>query len=206
MSEQNAFSRILVCKNTEKAKEFLQEQYGAVRHIWYEKEDFLLDDAKELIKEAYIAEISTKYLMVLSRSYRMEAQNALLKILEEPPSNIVFILVTPSKTALLPTIRSRLPLEELSSVYERVHSGLNLKKLDLNAIYAFVQTHQSMDKNSLKEMVQAIVYEAIHEHGLRFSEREMDYFQKLVHLCELNTRAQTVFISLLLGILQRKYP
>ncbi len=136
----------------------------------------------------------------------MEAQNALLKILEEPPSNIVFILVTPSKTALLPTIRSRLPLEELSSVYERVHSGLNLKKLDLNAIYTFVQTHQSMDKNSLKEMVQAIVYEAIHEHGLRFSEREMDYFQKLVHLCELNTRAQTVFISLLLGILQRKYP
>jgi len=205
MSEQGAFSRILVCKNTEKAKEYLEECYSTMRHLWYEKEDFLLDDAKEIIKEAYIAEVSPKYLIVVSRSYRMEAQNALLKILEEPPSNIVFILVVPSKTALLPTIRSRLPQEEIKSVSERIHSGLNLKKLDIKSIYTFVQTHQAMEKNSLKEMVQAIVYEAIHEHGLHFSERELEYFQKLVHLCELNTRAQTVFIALLLDIFQRKY-
>jgi len=173
--------------------------------LWYEKEDFLLDDAKELIKEAYIAEVSTKYLIVFSRTYRMEAQNALLKILEEPPAHIVFILVAPSKTALLPTVRSRLPLEELNATYERIQSGLNLKRLDLGVVYSFVQTHHNLDKNSLKEMVQAIVYEAIHEHGLRFSERELEHFQKLVHLCELNTRAQTVLISLLLSILQRKY-
>ena len=205
MNDQNAFSRILVCKNSEKAKEYLQETYGGMRHLWYEKEDFLLDDAKELIKEAYIAEVSTKYLIVLSRTYRMEAQNALLKILEEPPAHIVFILVAPSKTALLPTVRSRLPLEELNATYERIHSGLNLKRLDLGVVYSFVQTHHNLDKNSLKEMVQAIVYEAIHEHGLRFSERELEHFQKLVHLCELNTRAQTVLISLLLSILQRKY-
>jgi DNA polymerase III subunit delta' len=205
MNDQSAFSRILVCKNSEKAKEYLQEKYGGMRHLWYEKEDFLLDDAKELIKEAYIAEVSTKYLLVLSRTYRMEAQNALLKILEEPPAHIVFILVAPSKTALLPTVRSRLPLEELNATYERIHSGLNLKRLDLGVVYSFVQTHHNLDKNSLKEMVQAIVYEAIHEHGLRFSERELEHFQKLVHLCELNTRAQTVLISLLLSILQRKY-
>ena len=205
MNDQSAFSRILVCKNSEKAKEYLQEKYGGMHHLWYEKEDFLLDDAKELIKEAYIAEVSTKYLLVLSRTYRMEAQNALLKILEEPPAHIVFILVAPSKTALLPTVRSRLPLEELNAKYERIQSGLNLKRLDLGVVYSFVQTHHNLDKNSLKEMVQAIVYEAIHEHGLRFSERELEHFQKLVHLCELNTRAQTVLISLLLSILQRKY-
>lgn len=36
-----------------------------------------------------------------------QAQNALLKILEEPPQGILFILTCPSASALLPTIRSR---------------------------------------------------------------------------------------------------
>ncbi len=35
------------------------------------------------------------------------AQNAMLKVLEEPPGNAVIILVTGSRSALLPTIRSR---------------------------------------------------------------------------------------------------
>ena len=36
-----------------------------------------------------------------------ESANALLKILEEPPKNTIFILVTDKKSALLPTIMSR---------------------------------------------------------------------------------------------------
>lgn len=204
MSEQSAFSRILICKNTEKAKEYATETYAPFRHIVYEREDFLLEDAKELIKEAYIAEASSKYLIVIAKSYRVEAQNALLKILEEPPLHIVFILIVPSKTALLPTIRSRMQSEELPYESERIHSGLNLKKLELADIYTFVQSHQGLDKNSLKEMTQAIIYEAYHKHGLCFSEKELAHFQKLVHLSELNTRPQTILITLLLSIMQRK--
>lgn len=37
----------------------------------------------------------------------IEAQNALLKLLEEPRAGVTFILTTPSLDALLPTIRSR---------------------------------------------------------------------------------------------------
>lgn len=203
--EQEVFSHILICQNMEKAKAHLEEKYTSTRHLFYEKEDFLLDDAKELIKEAYIAEATYKYLIVLARSYRIEAQNALLKILEEPPRHIVFILVAASKTAFLPTIRSRLLLQELRVDHERYVSGLDLKKLDIAQIYTFVQAHQSADKNSLKEMVQAIVCEAIELHGLRFSPRELESFQQLIHLCELNSRPQTVLITLLVTILQRKH-
>jgi DNA polymerase-3 subunit delta' len=53
--------------------------------------------------------------------------------------------------------------------------------------------------------VQAIVFEAINEHHLRFSEKELEHFQKLLHLVELNTRAQTILTSLLLSIMLRKY-
>ena len=54
----------------------------------------------------------------LPQALRTEGQNALLKILEEPPSYGVFILLTENPEALLPTVRSRctelklLPLDE----------------------------------------------------------------------------------------------
>ena len=205
-TDEGTLSHIFICKNMEKAKEHLEEKYATSRHILYEKDDFLLDDAKALIKEAYIAEAQPKYLLVCAKSYRIEAQNALLKILEEPPRNIVFILCATAKTALLPTIRSRLVLQELNVTYERQSSGLDLKRLDIAQMYAFVQAHQNVEKNDLKAMVQTIICEAVDVHKLRFSERELDYFGKLVHLCELNTRAQTILIALLLCVLQRKHP
>ncbi|MEW5866006.1 MAG: hypothetical protein AB1774_03995 [Bacillota bacterium] len=37
----------------------------------------------------------------------LEAQNSLLKLLEEPPENTVFLLVTANPSGLLPTVRSR---------------------------------------------------------------------------------------------------
>jgi DNA polymerase-3 subunit delta' len=189
----------------EKAKEHLEERFTKTRHLFFSKDEFLMEDAKEVIKEAYIAESSDKYLILTAKSYRIEAQNALLKILEEPPHHIVFVVVAPAKTALLPTIRSRLPQQELSVEHERIRSGLRLDRLDLSDIYDFVQTNQSRDKNSLKELVQAVIYEAIHEYGLRFSEKEMEQFQKLLHLAELNSRPQTVLTSLLLSVMLRKH-
>lgn len=42
--------------------------------------------------------------------------NALLKVLEEPPENVVFILTAPSEAAVLPTIRSRCCMYTLSPV------------------------------------------------------------------------------------------
>ncbi len=203
--DEGGFSHIFLCKNMEKAKSYLEETYGQKRHLFYEKDDFLLEDAKELIKEAYIAEAHPKYLIVLAKGYRVEAQNALLKLLEEPPRNIVFILQAPAKTAFLPTIRSRLLSQELEVEAIKISSGLHLKTLDSGHIYTFVQSHSGLDKNGLKEMVQAIVCEAIDTYQLRFSEKELGYFQKLTHLCELNARPQTILIALLLAILQRKY-
>jgi DNA polymerase-3 subunit delta' len=59
-----------------------------------------------------------KKIYLLPQAMRVEAQNALLKILEEPPQYGVFILLAENPEALLPTVRSRcvelklLPLED----------------------------------------------------------------------------------------------
>lgn len=47
-----------------------------------------------------------------------EAQNALLKILEEPPQNVQFIIVTESASVLLQTVRSRSAVFKLGENFE----------------------------------------------------------------------------------------
>lgn len=54
-------------------------------------------------------QMSRRKVFVITPANRMneQAQNALLKVLEEPPKDVVFILVTESRTALLDTVISR---------------------------------------------------------------------------------------------------
>lgn len=54
-----------------------------------EKDEFQIEQANKTLKESYIASNETKYLFLCGATFRVEAQNALLKILEEPPKNIV---------------------------------------------------------------------------------------------------------------------
>ncbi len=55
-----------------------------------------------------------------------EAQNALLKILEEPPENVIIILEAQNKENLLPTVRSRLVLIEAKKEYDTYQTDLYL--------------------------------------------------------------------------------
>ena len=66
--------------------------------------------ARALRSNAYSTPISaSRKVFIINSCEKMteEAQNALLKILEEPPSYLVIILVTERLDSMLPTIRSR---------------------------------------------------------------------------------------------------
>ena len=79
------------------------------------KHEFLQIHAQKAIKEAYIATAQTKYIFLCGNSFRIEAQNSLLKVLEEPPSNIIFLIITTSKNSILPTILSRVQVKYLKT-------------------------------------------------------------------------------------------
>ncbi len=53
---------------------------------------------------------------------REEAQNALLKLVEEPPAHCVLILITPNPDTILPTIRSRCQRVRFSPLARRASS------------------------------------------------------------------------------------
>ncbi len=56
-------------------------------------------------------ELSCRFFIIdLAHTMTTEAQNALLKILEEPPKGVFFILLSQNAAALLATVRSRAPV------------------------------------------------------------------------------------------------
>ncbi len=69
-----------------------------------------VDDARRLRELAELAPSGSdrKSLIVSAGRLFHEAQNALLKLFEEPPAGTLLVLVIPSEGILLPTLRSRL--------------------------------------------------------------------------------------------------
>ena len=168
-----------------------------------EKDEFQIEQANKTLKEAYIASNETKYLFLSGATFRVEAQNALLKILEEPPKNIVFILLVSSKNSLLPTIYSRLPYKNLKKVVEKDDIELNIKKLDLKDIYTFIKNNQKITKDEAINIVETILIKA-NKENIKFNQKELDIFFNSIKLLELNSKPTTVLTYLLLSILEKE--
>ncbi len=69
-----------------------------------------VDDVRRLIMKASLKpNDSDKQIFIICNAGRMreEAQNALLKIIEEPPETVAVFLLTESRSSLLPTVLSR---------------------------------------------------------------------------------------------------
>lgn len=80
---------------------------------WYKPESvtgYLIGQVRELIADANLAPVKAQskvYILDRADLLRMEAANALLKTIEEPPRDAVFILCARSTSTVLPTIVSR---------------------------------------------------------------------------------------------------
>ena len=168
-----------------------------------EKDEFLLIQATQAIKEAYIATSETKYIFLCGSTFRKEAQNSLLKILEEPPKNVVFIIITNSKTSLLPTIYSRLPYKYLKKSILKTESLLDINKLDLKDIYNFLKENQKISKNEAKDIVESILIKA-NNQKIKLSRRQLELFSISIKLLELNSRPINILTTLLLSIANQK--
>ncbi|RXK07778.1 DNA polymerase III subunit delta' [Halarcobacter bivalviorum] len=168
-----------------------------------EKEEFQLAQATATIKEAYISSNEKKYIFLCGKVFRKEAQNSLLKILEEPPSNIVFIIITNSKSTILPTIFSRMPHKILRKTKEKEELSLDIKKLDLKDVYEFLKTNQRIDKKESISFVESLLLK-INKEKITLSQVELELFSKSIKLLNLNSRPINVLTTLLLTLINRK--
>ncbi|MCB9810859.1 MAG: hypothetical protein H6779_00840 [Candidatus Nomurabacteria bacterium] len=93
---------------------------------YIEKENFGIDDARELVRLAFLkpGQGDAKLLVVILKKITSEAQQALLKLLEEPPSTTKFIFLVGNDTELLPTLLSRF------QTYEGSYQGTETNTTD----------------------------------------------------------------------------
>ena len=82
---------------------------------------FHIEEVRRLRDTAYVLPNEAAYrVLILSEAQNMteQAQNALLKILEEPPRHVIFLLTCENRAQLLPTIQSRVMTVTLGGVEE----------------------------------------------------------------------------------------
>ena len=75
-----------------------------------------IPDIRVLQKKLFLKPIKSKTKAIVLEGYNgltIEAQNALLKVLEEPPAHTIIYILIPNKDLLLPTILSRCKIVEL---------------------------------------------------------------------------------------------
>ena len=112
------FSQYLICKNKtacmecSSCKQFLANTVDDFKIVEPEagKENILVEQIRELTNDVYIRpHIFNKKIYIIKDADKMNqnAQNAFLKVFEEPPDYAVFILIVSQISSILPTIKSR---------------------------------------------------------------------------------------------------
>lgn len=201
-------SQILIVNDISRTVEELsatlpKHSVRVIRNEDENKDDFQIAQAQLATKEAYIASNSSKYILLCGRTFTIQAQNALLKLLEEPPHNITFIIIATSKSTILPTIISRIPLKYMKSKTELKEFPLEIKRLDLKEVYEFLKKNQKISKNEAKEIVESLLYK-INQEKIKLTTKELNSFSTALKLLNLNSRPINILTTLLLTIIHRK--
>lgn len=119
-----------------------EESHSDCRIFPAEGEKMAVSDVKELLEGCYIKPVEgDRKVFVIDRMQDMlaPAQNKLLKVLEEPPENVYFILGTSSEFPVLSTVKSRAKrLDLVSFPQEQIERFIaeNYRRTDAKEIAA----------------------------------------------------------------------
>jgi len=138
-----------------------------------ENQSFGIDDARNLERWAIGRPLvgETKVYLIITKSITHEAQNALLKVLEEPPVGTYIFINLENVGGLLPTFISRVMFLEISSEKDDIknkfekNSGsrfLNSKIKDRLAMIRSLVKKE--DKSNLKELIKDLEIVAFKEN------------------------------------------
>jgi len=117
-------SLLISSKNNKNALEYvekicLKEKIGKFDQAVIESEKQIgIKDVKLFQEKTLLKPFKSKQKIVVlnaEKGITTEAQNSLLKVLEEPPANTIIILIVENKDIALATIRSRCKIIELNS-------------------------------------------------------------------------------------------
>lgn len=161
---------------------------------------FNIELARKAIAESLISSYDNKYIILYGKQFRIEALNALLKSLEEPPRNIVFIIITNNKANIIPTVISRL---HIFSFKEDIKPKKILDKLDYRNItekdgIRLILKHRRISRDELKDMIMDIIkLDGINNHK-SFNTKELERLTNYIKLLNVNSIANNILTGLVM--------
>ncbi len=110
MTGMEIHARLLLASSLETADidDRLKREGSDIRHLV--TDNLGIDDARRLISDSSRRSLGgdAHHFVIVAKGITLEAQNALLKLFEEPPPGTVFHLIIPRESILIATLRSRL--------------------------------------------------------------------------------------------------
>lgn len=207
----NLASGIIITQNSEMILAELEAQKSTELFTLIRSEDdkgkpkeFLVEHAQEAIAKAYVASENLNYIILIAPKFSDIAQNRLLKVLEEPPKNKAFIIITESKSALLDTIQSRLPVSILHDKNSEVTLSLDIENLNLAKVYEFVQEHSRISSSECQVLVEKIALHAMKSGKYHLDESTLKLFSNAIQALDMGSPTTFILNTLLLKLLAKK--
>ena len=173
------------------------------------KKMFTIDLSRAILLEATKTSYEVKYILIVGETFKTEAQNALLKLLEETPPNIVAVIITENKTSVLPTIRSRLhkffwrkPVKEATLKDEIDYLNITEK-----SILRFLLDNKRISRDKVKSIMETTLKIDTKMNLKTFNLDELDKITDLLKLLNVNSSATnvlTLFLMLVFNAVNRK--
>lgn len=142
-------------------------------------------DIRDIVSEAHLATNEADFKVFIledADEYNVQSQNALLKIIEEPPKAVRFILTASSLGAILPTVRSRVcsvsgAVKDIDSIMaEMKKSKPALSGEQIRALSYFVEGYE---KAEIKNLDDAKIFDYINKAQLFLSGKDTHILMSL---------------------------
>ncbi len=170
-------------------KKFLEKDWGFnipgnPDYYSFEYETLSIDDARKIKAIAGTKPFGEKKIIIIATNFiGGEAQNALLKTLEEPSLDTYIFIIIPNEANLLPTVRSRLSHLDLDNIQDRDNEELAEKFLKSNRderlkILGELLSHESETKKSdlisfLDKIEKSLAKEALKDEKVQEGLKEL---------------------------------
>lgn len=185
--------RMEPCMECHACRQVVSGNHPDLIHVTHAKPGSIgVDDIREQINDTVMVRpYSSPYkVYIVDEAEKMttQAQNALLKTIEEPPSYAVILLLTSSVEAFLPTILSRCVQLKLKPLRDSVvrdylmdHQGVSETDADIYAAFARGNLGKAVriaSSEDFREMYQEVLHLLKHIKDMDISEL-LDYIRKL---------------------------
>lgn len=188
------------CQECRSCKKAMSRNHPDIIYITHEKPNSIgIEDIRtQLIEDVMIKPYCSSYKIYIideAEKLTLQAQNALLKTIEEPPAYAVILLLTSNMETFLPTITSRCVRLNLRPVQESMVKDYLMEKMHLPDYQAQMDAAFSQGNiGKARQMAESDEFNLMTEQALRILKKsnELELYEMVEMIKELSAEKQNI--------------